>query len=288
MKKIHVLILLCVAITSTTFAQGLYFRAGGGYATPVATQVIGYEILTTQDYTGNNNINVTTVKSVSASYGAGANFNLGGGYMITEHIGFELNVQYTMGRKFETSNSLDYMDDGVSGRDETILKTFSRSIYFNPSFVITTGSGSKMPYGRFGAILCNPKIKGEQTYYNDLDGTSTGSLKWEMNKGMAYGIQGAVGMNWMLSGNIDLFTEINFISMTYYAKERTVTEDIFDDVDQLPDYSTYYKETIYKREITLNAPVDINKPREELREGRAFSTVSLQVGIIYRMGGRVE
>src|SRR5688572_24635939 len=249
MKKITTLLLL-LAFFGTSQAQGVYFKAGGGYAVPIASDQIGEKYLTVATYDGVNTSTYDNTKEVvKGSYGAGVNFNVGGGYMFNEFLGVELNFQYTQSKKYETGDIYTYESPDYTEDDRTLAQNFSKAFYINPSFIITPGAGTKVPYGRFGIIAGAPTVKGEETtvdrisYYPE---PSTGSRKWEYTGGISFGFQGAVGMNWMISDKIDLFTEVNFVSMTYYADEWELTEYKEYGYDYLPDTPEYYKKTIFK------------------------------------------
>ncbi len=290
MKKITTVFFGLTILTSASFAQGIFFKAGAGYAIPMASQSIGEKYLYVEDYTDNNQISKATSENVSGSFGAGINFNVGAGFMFNEFIGVELNVQYTQGKKFETSEISTYTDNFSTSSQKEITETYSKGLYINPSFIITSARGSKIPYGRFGVIVGSPTISGESSdvgkvsYYPDLQDVR--NRKWEYSKGISIGLQGAVGINWMLSDKIDLFTEVNFISMSYYAEEYNLTEDTYNGNDNLQDLSVSEKKIIFKKEIALvGESQDPDKPSEALREGSAFSSLSLQVGIRFLLNG---
>src|SRR5690242_9817921 len=109
MKKISTLLLALVALVGASQAQGVYFKAGGGYAIPIATDQIGQNYRTESTYDGANIYTYEpTTEAVSGSYGAGMNFSIGGGYMFNEFLGVELNVQYSKSKKYETSDIYTY------------------------------------------------------------------------------------------------------------------------------------------------------------------------------------
>lgn len=287
MKK-QLLLIFSLGVVLSASAQGIYFKVGAGYALPVATDVIGQKNIHTEDYSGTNNIDEYSNESVSGSFGAGTNFLVGGGFMFTENIGVELNVQYTMSKKYETGDVSTYTYDNATYNDRTLTQNFANTIYLNPALVITPGAGSKAPYGRFGLIIGAPKLKTEEEYYYDGDGVFTGTTKWEYTGNTAVGFQGAVGMNWMLTDKIDLFTEVNFVSLTYYPGKGKMTENIGNGNDNLPDTDTYYKEVVFKDTIDPNKPMNPDEPREMLRQSRAFSSLGVQVGITYSLSGHGE
>jgi hypothetical protein len=282
MKKTTLTILCLLMINSLIYAQA-YFRTGGGYALPLATQSVGENHLRQDKYVGNTATQTNTSESVSASYGSGINFNIGGGFMFSEYLGAELNVSYLIGKKYEISDIYTYEDDNTKGRDEYIVTMHSNALFITPSFVITSG-GKNAPYARFGVVLGSPKLKQEASSYYDLDGTDTQSLNTEYSGGFTRGFQGAAGMNWALGGSLKLYTEITFISMTYYPKKGEVTEYINNGVSNINQLTVFERETDFVKKIDNYLIVDSSKPRQELRHGTPFSSISLQVGIVFFMG----
>lgn len=72
----------------------------------------------------------------------------------------------------------------------------------------------------------------------------------------------------------------------YYPKESNVTEAKVDGISYLNDLSVSQKKTEFVKEIDNLKPQDSSKPNQELREGVAFSSVALQVGIVYLLGSK--
>jgi hypothetical protein len=281
MKKLIITVCLSALCYEFSFGQGLYFKAGGGYGLPLASQVIGTNYLRTQPATGPDTY---SEENVRASYGAGMNISLGGGFMFNENIGFDLGVQYQKSKKIETSDI--NLEIGF-GKEEDVITHQSSTLFINPSFVITSAKGSKMPYGKFGFLAGSPKIKLQESYYYDLDGTERQAREWETKKGMAFGLQGTVGVNWVLKEKLDLFTEMSFVSMTFYAKERELTLATRDGVDQMSSLSTYQKKTEFVKQLNPNATFDATKPQQVLQEASAFSALSFNVGVKYYLKGRL-
>lgn len=282
MKKLTFLSLLLV-FASLVNAQ-IYFRAGGGYALPLATQGAGQKNMTVQN--GNGATLSATSELVKASYGAGVNFNLGAGYMFSKHIGAELNFSYLLGKEFESSTTVIEEDESI----ELVATTKSKAIYITPALVISAGEGSKVPYAKLGVVMGVPQLDQKLTISMDgTDGTNTATGNYKYQKGMSFGFMGAVGMNWMVSNNIDILTEINFISMTYYPKEYVLTSLVSNGEKQdLDDFDEYDKKTIFKEKIDVVEDPDQDEPREALQESMPFSSISFQVGIVYFLGRNLD
>lgn len=286
MKKIFLLSLMLVGLTSMALAQ-FYVRAGGGYGFPMATESVGEKNLEKSTTIGNNYEYSNTSENVKASYGAGLNFNIGAGYMISRYIGVEIDFSYLAGKKIETSDIYRYQSDNFFAKDEVIETTKSKSLFISPSFIITPGVDTKVPYGRFGIVMGIPSMEAVSEGYDDTDGLETYEFTYEYTGGLSFGFQGAVGMNWVLNNYINLVTEINFTSMSYSPEQMELTKVIYNgdnqDLDQLP---LYLRKTEFKKKVTNESEPDINKPRQALRESKPFSSLALQVGVVYIIGGR--
>ncbi len=279
MKKLIVFTFLITGLSTVALSQGIYLRVGAGYGLPAATAPIGENYLHNYDYNGGNPINEYSSETVSASFGAGTNFGFALGYKFNENLILDLNIQYLAGKKFETSNINDYSDGQYSTTDRSIVTSNSRAFYLNPSVVFSAGFGKGAPYGRFGIIASSPKIIDSESYYSDSDGVYTSEITWESKKGVGLGYQAAVGMNWKISEKMDVYGEVNFVSMTYYAKEAEMTKNNQNGNDILGQLTTYDTHKIYRDKFDPQAPYDPLKPQVEGLKSAPFSAVSAQVGI---------
>ena len=278
MKKVILPFILLFVLSGTILSQSIYLRAGTGYGLPVATSVIGEKYLRTYDPANTANPNSYSTKVVSASYGAGMNFNFAVGYKFNENLIFDLNVQYLSGSKFETSDTYNELGS-FAGTEKTTNTTSAKGFLFNPAFVFSAGFGKAAPYGRFGIIVSSPTITDNESYYYDLDGTDTRDRTWVYNKGMGLGYQAAIGMNWKLSDKMDLYTEANFVSMTFYPTEGNMTKNIYNGNDLLAQQPVYQKQIQFEKSYDPELTYDPDKPRVEAIRSYAFSSVSVQVGI---------
>jgi len=284
MKKFIVPFLLFLSIGSV-HAQ-FFFRAGGGYALPVATEARGENNIEIQDLNGGT-ISATSER-VKASYGAGINVNLAAGYMFSKHIGAELNFSYLLGKEYEFTT----VQREQGGPDEIQLTSTSKSnaVYITPSMIISTGEGTKVPYGKFGVVLGIPNVEQDLNIaITNTDGTTDATAHYKYQKGMSLGFMGALGMNWAISNNVDIVTEVSFISMAYYPKEFVLESLVANGERQdLSDIDEYDKKTVYKKKINVEENPDPGKPREAIQESLPFSSVSLQVSVVYFLGRKIE
>lgn len=291
MKNLLTTMLLLILFSGAVTAQSIYLRAGTGYGLPIATSAIGEKYLHTVEENGTGTVDSYATESVTASYGSGTNFNFALGYKFNENFIFDLSTQYLIGKKFKTSDNYSYTSAGYSYVDNDEVTTSARALFLNPSFIFSAGFGKAAPYGRFGVVIGSPKVSGKETYYYNGDGVDSTQTKWENSKGISFGFQGAIGMNWKLTEKLDIYTEINYISMSYYAGEYNLTEDknLENGVDNLPNRTLSEKQTIYKKKFDPSKEnIDTTKPRIALRESTPFSSISCQVGIRLALWKKAE
>lgn len=276
MKK-KSLILLALFVNIGLVQAQFYVKAGGGYGLPIAQQVLGEKQL--EGSSGNTSYDKK--EEVRGSYGAGATFGVGAGYMFSKYLGVDLNINYLLGKSYTTGYFYKY----DFGRQENSTKTTSKVIFLNPSFIISGGDGTKLPYARLGVVMAAPKMEESEYDYYDGDGVYTATRKYDIKGGLSMGFSGAAGMSWVLKNSIKLYTELNFVSMTYFPEERVMTSSNSNGVSNIDQFTESQKRIKYVKTLDLSKPNDENKPTEVLRESKPYSSLSLQVGIIYVFGG---
>jgi hypothetical protein len=291
-KNLTSLFLLLVVSVSAT-AQSIYLRAGTGYGIPLATSSIGESLTRTDQATANGTTYSTSSKGVKASYGKGLDFNFALGYKLNQNFIFDLNFIYLFGSKYETGNSYSY-NGGINNSyvEYEITKTSAKGFLINPSVIFSAGFGKVAPYARFGIVTGAPALtKLMESYYNG-DGVDSTIIEGEYTKGLALGFQGGVGMNWKLSEKLDLFTELNFVGMTYYPGEYNVIKNnrgsgnfkVDNVINDLPNMTVSQKSTVFVKEYDpSNTNIDPAKPTTALRESKAFSSLSFQVGVRFNI-----
>jgi hypothetical protein len=282
MKKI-VLALITMAFPVLIQAQGFYLRAGTGYGLPAATSQIGQQLVQNQNVTTANPSNTYSTKVITGSFGSGYNFSVGAGYVFNQNFIFDLDIQYLGGRKYQTSDILNYTDNTSSGTESDVFSSSASGFLFNPSFVFSAGFGKAAPYGRFGLVAGSPKVTENESYYYDLDGTTTRDITWVYSKGLALGYSAGIGMNWKLKDNLDIYTEANFTGLTYYAKEGEMTKLVQDGNDNLSQYPEYNKKILFLKKYDPQTPYDSTKPQLAAKTGSPFSSFSIEAGIKFTL-----
>jgi hypothetical protein len=286
MKKTVSSFILVILLSGALAGQGIYIRVGGGYGLPVSKSTIGSWVAQNET----NSANIYSSKSISASFGAGENINIAGGYKFNENFIFDLNLQYLIGTSFKTGDVYTYKANGYDWKEESSTISSARGIFINPTVIFSAGFGKRAPYARFGIIAGSPKLLAKETYYDnvDLSVPTVDVDNWEYTKGLSFGYQGAIGMNWKLKENLDFYTEVDYVSLTYYAKEANLVKSVSNGVDNLPNLTESQKKTLFKKTIDPNILPDPLQPKIALLEAKPFSSISLQVGIRFQIWKKIE
>jgi hypothetical protein len=287
MKKALIIISLLVLISDISFSQSLYIRAGGGYGLPIGTASIGEKYTHEEIYTTVTS-DKYSAKNVKASYGAGGDFNIGIGYKYNDVITFDLGFQYLISKKYQTYYKQSYTGSGTPGINNDITTTSAKAFLIEPTAIVNAGFWKGAPYTKLGLVFGFPTLTKDRSSFDNTDGTSAWMQTWKYNKGIAIGFQGALGMNWKLSEKMDLFSEIAFVSMTYYAKEGKMTKYLTSNdgityKDYLPNTILSQRQIVYKNSFDPSLSNDGTKPTVALKESTPFSSISLHVGLRFRL-----
>ena len=203
-KQFFLTIILFVSLSTTSFAQfTLGISTGFGMPAPPSTSLDPYFVQVEQ----NGDLEV-----LSATLGAGINFNANIGYNFSSNVGLHLNVNYLMGIKGSLYQYIDQIK---------IDQTFkSNSLSFAPHLTVSTANDSKVNfYAKFGPIISLPKTITEITV-DVIPGVST----YEYQKGMALGFLGGLGLDIAFSDMIGLFTELETRMLNWQPKQLANTE----------------------------------------------------------------
>jgi hypothetical protein len=192
---------------------------------------------------------------------------------------FDLSGQYLIGNKYETGSVSNYNYGTYTSVSRDNFTAQSKGFFLNPSFVFSAGFGKAAPYGRFGVVVGSPQITKTESYFDNGDGTNAYDKTWVYKKGFAFGYQAAIGMNWKLSGKLDIYTEVNILNMTWYAQQSDLTKYNNNGTDGLPQLSVSQIQTKYEKSFDPNVQQDPTKPYIQPRESSPFSAVSANVGL---------
>jgi hypothetical protein len=266
---------------ATTFGQGLYLGLGGGLHFPAARQATSPDENRTITSTGST----TELTSRSVSLGRGIHAGLYAGYMFNKNVGAEIGFNYVMGGK--TTIKDDDASPTSSTKSETTMQ--ANMIRVVPAIRMTAGEGKLRPYMRMGLILglgTKLVVEDKSTYTSPAD-VIVSEETWEYKGGMSLGFHGGLGAIFMISDGLGIFAEVAGNFQSWAPATGSMTKSMFDGEDQMPDLKTNDKEIEYVDSFTITSPSPTNDaaPSQQLRDYHPFSSVGINIGIHFTLGG---
>lgn len=269
-KKLFKVLLVVFAISlfaNNLFAQGAYVNINAGYGLNVSSQNLSYF-----DFINFTVDNIsTTSEQVNVSLGKGLNVECAFGYMFNKNIGAELNISYLFGA---ISEARDFYIHGIK---EHALS--SKMLRINPSLVITAGFEKINPYAKIGCLIGFGAI----TYENNIKeyNGNTQTTKMVLEGGLAFGLNGGVGVLYKMNDRLSFFGELNSVNLSYAPTKGKLTESTNNGIDRLPNLTTSEREIEYVDTFTteVNNPRPDSEPRQELKQSFPFGSVGLNIGL---------
>ena len=268
------------------YGQSTYLRGGLGYGIPFATQTIdgtGTPLNGTISRSTSGSVTTYTYDLKKASFAPQFNLTIGGGYLFTDNIGVDLGLFVGSSKEF-SYNDMNVTINGV-GYNVTVTNQARSVLSVNPSMVLQTGTPELKVYTRVGVALPLLTTITQHQIFTNLPGAgavSTQDYTWEQKNKFGLGVTAAAGVRFETSERVHVFAELNAISLSVYAKEAQLTDVQVNGqggyLSQIPveEQKVYYSKnfsaasTDYYRQPTFAS---------------AFSSLYLQVGIQYLLGG---
>jgi hypothetical protein len=215
---------------------------------------------------------VQRLNGVYGSVGSGFSSTIAiGGVFGHGMFGYDVAFSYLLGKKYTFTT--EYIATDYDSKAEHV--NYARSFQFAPSISFSTGAGKFQPLARFGPVLAMTTITDEFSAVYEAGSEMTEVYKFK--GGISFGFKGAIGVTYGITESLKLFTELNFMAMSYSPKERELIEytvngeNQIDDVD--PENRTIDLEKEYETENQEGEP--------PLREPYAMSSWGLQAGVIF-------
>lgn len=242
---------------------GFYVSVQGGYNLPIA----GQTLMVDEDFTGASD----SYDDVMGTFGKGANFGVGLGYMLTPNLGAELGFNYLLGAEYTATSR--------SSLANVTQKMRGNMVQISPSVVLRTNqSGPLNHYVKAGLLIgVGSKVTEE---WNATSGTNYAFSKEEYTGNASLGFTGAVGLDYAVNNRISLFGEIKGNALTYKPKESEYVQASINGVDQLPNMTTRDRYTVY-----LDSYVDdgtANEADQQSRISMPFSSIGVNVGLRFK------
>lgn len=270
MKKV-VLALGSFFLLTGAFAQGPYAALQFGYAMGSSTEMIGTDF---------NQTSATTYssKAVYGTYGSGIPISVNLGYMFTQHLGFDLGINYFMGSTVTSDMQKSFLGDDVTTTSQ------GYQIRILPQLVVSTGNENSVNfYSKFGLVM---PVAGETTFKKEgttftgvntqsilVEGTSTGNF--------SIGFNGAFGANYSLNENLSIFGELQAINLRVKNATQTLTKYELGGTDLLSSFTTNSIETEYVSELNENSNSSVDEPTKTLGSSTNYNSFGINLGIKY-------
>lgn len=285
--NIKTLILFSILLTSGVFSQSFYLKLQSGYGIGTSSQnVTGY------NYTSTGTSSTITQTSKSYSFGKGLYFGGTFGYVISPNIDLNLDLQYLSGLATSYSNSDTYSSSAAPEKHDYELS--GHAFMLIPSILLKADIGFLKSYIKAGPIFSIAGVTNKSDSYAFLPSALDPDLRnskmhltvseYKYDGGMAFGFNAAVGFSKEISGNTELFFEVNSKSISYAPVKGEMTKYTIDGYDNLPKLSVFDKQIEFSETGVDNysAPKDQNKPAQKLKSDLPFSSLIFSLGISFK------
>jgi len=262
---------------SVATAQGGYASLSVGYAAGTSAEAIGVKT----DYP---TATTFTQSNVIGTYGGGIPMALAGGYMISEHFGLELGVNYFMGAEVTTDVTTTFYGDGSTTTSQ------GDQIRVLPQLVLSTGSDFPIEiFAKAGVVMpvggsTNFKVDAISTMQVAPDvfaqvpvvavGNATGNF--------SYGYTGTVGAAYGISDNLSIFGELQYTGLRALSKSQTITSYMVGGVEQISAMTVSDKETTSVDELIETSNTDSTKPTEVLGTTANYNSMGINLGVCFK------
>lgn len=288
--KRFILLLSATTLCSVAQAQSFYLKFGSGYSFPLAADPLGKNhsdvyLRETNPETGYYDPSVQIAEEeVSGSHNAGVTSAITVGYVFPSNIGLEVSMGYVFGRTYTvTSTSKEFLDEEIRYAGETTRSWKAANAFIAPSLSLTAGEGMLKPYLTAGPVFAFASIDEKYRHQSDFDPDPVPTVRNEKySGGVSLGLRGTAGLDLRLSETWHLFSELAFIGMSYYPKEKETVKYELDGEDILSTWTVSARKVKYVKRINSdtrseNAPSD--QPAKALRENFGMSSVSAMMGL---------
>ena len=271
MKTQTIFITLFVLIAKQSFSQGFYIGAQGGYNSPILAQLMG------ENYSSTSSGSST--EKVLSNFGSGTNIGILTGYKLKSNISIEIGFTNFFTNPFSSSSNYSY---GSSSNSD--LNTFNSKLNIVSAGIKYSNTFSfGEPYIRAGLLFGNISFtyNHQNTNISSSSPAQTSEDETNYTGSLAIGGFGAFGIKEKVSPNFSFFVE-GIVNLLQFNPARSeLTKSTINGIDQLPNRKTYDKITEYGNSYSTNSSSDPNSPRKGIMEGVNFSSIGLQIGLIY-------
>lgn len=300
MKKVLLILISFIATNQGLSARekedagpNFFLRCGLGFAFPQAGQN-----LDNNEIPYNGTINVLSsgdwaYNIKNASFSSGFHSEIGLGYMLNSHIGFELDlcVGLSTARYTGYINNIT-IDSIVSNYSQT--QTAENPVLLVPSIVYKTGwIGSCNFYARGGLVLpLSTHVMQDQSYSNlpGAGSVETDVYTYDIKTKFIPGFKGAMGMELKINDANSFYAEMQLLSMSLYPSAASLTGLTVNGVAYTPGSAAQSAQNITYNN-TVIVPNGNTNSSTQTSYALPFSNIGIHVGLVHTIsystgGGR--
>ncbi|WNJ19191.1 outer membrane beta-barrel protein [Pontibacter sp. G13] len=248
------------------------------------TPAVGYAWGAFSPPLGSNNIN-GNLENNNTTLGKGLYADLVVGYMFNRHLGVMLGGSFLFGEEVQVSRT-EVGDELVN------LTSQANKFQLVPALIISTGGERTRLYSRVGLVF---PVTGRTLGKSQVITSGVETLtELKINGGFSVGFHGGLGVAVATSEHISLIAEIQLINLNIFRNKAEVQELSINGQDVLPGLNTFQREIDYKSEISpddnieTNPNVNLDQPRDALTEATPFSSLGINIGVMFRLNSPQE
>lgn len=265
MKKFFFTVTAILAGTAA-MAQGPSVSVNVGYGLGTPSEVLGVESEPAQ------------VANIYGTLGSGLNFGVTPGYMLSEHFGMEIGINYFMGTEVMMNKDTD-----ANGSVNTEYAK-SNQLRIMPNLIFSTGTENNLSaYAKAGLVL---PVMGTTFSRVDDTGASSGpfpspayNYEAETKGQFTLGFSGSLGGAYKLSDGVSLFAELSSVNMRIKGKKTSITSYEYAGQNVLGTMNTSDKEIEYVDDYNTAVAQNNNEPTKALAPKTNFGAIFLNIGV---------
>lgn len=268
---------LSLMLSSQLSAQQAYFSFGAGYSLPMATQnITHYELYNYTRWEDREE-----EERVNISFGQGFNLQGSFGYFFNENLGLELEASYLFGNSIKTNFYYLATSTNLQSR-EVNNELNSQMLRLIPSLVLKTELKSISPRAKFGLVAGMGEIN--YTVHSHTI-SEQGKRNHQFDGGISWGFSASIGATYALNSKLEIYADLNVISMSYAPNKAVITEYQVNGVDKLPNLTTEEKEIDFVDEnmVDYSLPTFSDQPTRSIKHSLPFSSIGLNIGLIIKI-----
>ncbi len=258
--------ILALLFSCSCFSQKSMLKLQIGYGIPLTSTQATQNVQSTSSS--------TTYTGVYGNYGSGLSLEAGYIQPLSSHLYLELDATYLIGKSINST----YTSSSTTQRQS------ASSLFYevSPLLRVSLGGDKIRPYAAVGPVVGFGAVTANNISSNS-NTINASENERKYNGSAAIGAKSVVGAE-LTQGRFIFYAQITMIAMSYAPSKSEYTKYTLNGVDQLSNLTINQKQSVYNSSVTVtNNPPDPNQPSEQLKFYLAFSSISMNVGMMFRL-----